>query len=553
MSFLGSIGHIMHEPGLKEVLELIYSENAVTHMLTGKAYARAVRGHVLLDAALNAVVMARSYDVNLLPPVRAVDIEKALECLDDLLAEEITQNELKANELLDVIHDKLQTEKAGIVSKNATGQLWVQYMHLVELRNQFIQAQRTGNFMLYLKSMQDMLPYLSASGHNNYVKSITIHLQDMLELEENTPHLFQLFNSGLFVVRRSDRFWAGLPSDFVIEQVLMRTVKTTGGLTRGRGLEENQRTRWLLSTPACAQVNEAIQELTGAQYNTSDQHKDLTKARKERDHMDRLNILEYFQDYNPFAPSELHSIATGFTATGACNQHLADEVGRAILTKMEDHNAYEYTFQRKDQINRMGLKSIDVDGVKVTVDPQVIFQRFLIVANNTSCEPDELLKHELSTYPTALFDKHGFLREADKPQLADTLRTVLNTANPPVPAAPKYNVFDGGSLLHRFKWRKCATFDELAQVYVGYVKRFSNPVVVFDGYETSSSTKHGTHMRRSKGVIGPKVLFTGTMTMKATKEQFLGNTDNTQNFITFLSEKLEANGLESSMRMVTRI
>ena len=39
MSFLGSIGHTMHESGLKEVLELIYSENAVTHMLTGKAYA----------------------------------------------------------------------------------------------------------------------------------------------------------------------------------------------------------------------------------------------------------------------------------------------------------------------------------------------------------------------------------------------------------------------------------------------------------------------------------------------------------------------------------
>ena len=169
--------------------------------------------------------MARAYTVSVLPPLRAVDIEKALECLDDLLAEEITQNELSANELLDVILDKLQTEEAGIVSNSATGQLWVQYMHLVELLKQFIQAQRTGNVMLYLKSMQDMLPYLAASGHNNYVKSITIHLQDMLELEENTSHLFQLFNSGLFVVRRRDRFWAGLPSDFVIEQVLMRTVK----------------------------------------------------------------------------------------------------------------------------------------------------------------------------------------------------------------------------------------------------------------------------------------------------------------------------------------
>jgi len=32
----------MEAPGLKEVLELIYAENAVTQMLSGKAYARAI-------------------------------------------------------------------------------------------------------------------------------------------------------------------------------------------------------------------------------------------------------------------------------------------------------------------------------------------------------------------------------------------------------------------------------------------------------------------------------------------------------------------------------
>ena len=35
MSFLGSIGHLMNESGLKEALEIVYAKNAVVHMPTG--------------------------------------------------------------------------------------------------------------------------------------------------------------------------------------------------------------------------------------------------------------------------------------------------------------------------------------------------------------------------------------------------------------------------------------------------------------------------------------------------------------------------------------
>ena len=43
----------------------------------------------------------------------------------------------------------------------------------------------------------------------------------------------------------------------------MRSVKATGGLTRGSGMTESQRARWLLSMPAhCAEVISAMQELT---------------------------------------------------------------------------------------------------------------------------------------------------------------------------------------------------------------------------------------------------------------------------------------------------
>ena len=57
MSFLGYIGHVMGGCGLKEVLELVYATNTVGHMLSGKALARAVRGHFLVDSALNALLV----------------------------------------------------------------------------------------------------------------------------------------------------------------------------------------------------------------------------------------------------------------------------------------------------------------------------------------------------------------------------------------------------------------------------------------------------------------------------------------------------------------
>ena len=57
MSFLGSIGHLMSASGLQHILELVYAPNAVVHMLTGKSAARAVRAHLLVDAALNGLLL----------------------------------------------------------------------------------------------------------------------------------------------------------------------------------------------------------------------------------------------------------------------------------------------------------------------------------------------------------------------------------------------------------------------------------------------------------------------------------------------------------------
>ena len=62
MSFLGSMGHLMAGSGLQEVLEVIYADNAVQHILSGKAISRAVRAHLLVDNVLNAMLLSSSSD-----------------------------------------------------------------------------------------------------------------------------------------------------------------------------------------------------------------------------------------------------------------------------------------------------------------------------------------------------------------------------------------------------------------------------------------------------------------------------------------------------------
>ena len=116
-------------------------------------------------------------------------------------------------------------------------------------------------------------------------------------------------------------------------------------------MTEHQRLLWLLSRPACAEVNQAMLELTGVSYNTGEQNKDMTKARKVCDWKDTLTVLQYLQERNPFSTDpSLRSIATGVHAHSTVNVDTAVAVGDMILTSMDGTTPAEYTFKRKNQV-----------------------------------------------------------------------------------------------------------------------------------------------------------------------------------------------------------
>ena len=121
-----------------------------------------------------------------------------------------------------------------------------------------------------------------------------------------------------------------------------------------------------------------------------------------------------------------------------------------------------------------------------------------------------------------------------------------NEMQPPEIAGKMNHFIDDGSLLQRISWKRDDTFNSIAKGYIEYKQQnFTNPIVVFDGYNAGPSTKDTAHLCHTKGLVGPKVNFVRSMPLKTKKEHFLSNYENKQRFIDMLSSKLQEHGVKT--------
>ena len=190
--------------------------------------------------------------------------------------------------------------------KGRTATLWINYFMLVSIIRLFICAERTGNWWLHVHSVKQMLPYFHAAGHLAYAKSAHLYIQQMMELHNVMPEkeYKQFTEDGYFTIRRSHRFWSGIFSDQTIEQFLMRLLKTSGGMTRGRGITDSTLARWVHSLPQCVPICDALESFTSVHSGTSDQHRDLRPASQSRDMSDLCIFVQWLEAHPPFVTHE---------------------------------------------------------------------------------------------------------------------------------------------------------------------------------------------------------------------------------------------------------
>jgi hypothetical protein len=319
MSYLGSIGKVMRGSGFEELFGEFYGPNTVEHIMNGKANARAIRGHMivhsavvnlLLDKIVNGknceYVVSNVFDGDECREeiASSLDCEQLKRVCKNVMCEIVTadvgaEDEKEEMQVSDcdllnsptviTLEQEMKRLCESLKSESRTFKLWLLYVEYVETVKMFLMAERTCNWLLHLHAIQRMLPLFAAAGHGHYAKSARLYLQSMMDVHESHPVLYEKLVNGFHAIRRSDRYWAGLSSDLVIEKTMMKAIKSTGGLTRGRGITESVRTVWLRTLVECAKKNLALSTVTGT-HRAQEDHVDLSKSRMTRDAKDLQKV-----------------------------------------------------------------------------------------------------------------------------------------------------------------------------------------------------------------------------------------------------------------------
>ena len=544
MSFLGSMCELMKGSGLEDLFAEVYAEHTVTHIMSGKAVSRALRAHFLAEAALTSLL------ITLLNEETEIDLTHLQSLLEEALAvpDEIKLEDFLESENFKMVNESLLNLKNKLRQKSRTSALWLLYLDYVGVLKRFILAERTSNWTLHVQSTADMLNLFAASGHIHYAKSARFYVQQMQSLPEKYPWLYDIFIHGLHAVRRSNRHWSGLWSDLVIEQTLMRTIKSRGGLTRGRGMTESVRHLWVLSLNHSASIHQAVMELSGLTLKSSEQHIEIGPTRKNRDYQDGTKFREWLEQHNPFSfeDAHLHSLSTGWVSMvgeDEVNCEKAEDLGLAIHQKLDNEKLAKASIKRKDKlcpIESLG-NTVKIEKKSIYMSPTILFTRLAAVAQRDE-DVEQYFSYEMTTDPMSLF-KGGLMRKRDKPALRRALLPDDESISKDQFEETYIYTVDGGALLHRVRWMKTSSFQELALLYVNHVRRnYGSAFIVFDGYE-NETTKSNEHQRRSgHGKMCQNVEIVEYNTVPCSQARFLSNQHNKTQFIKLISKYLKDDG-----------
>ena len=247
MSFVGAIGTIMAESGLKDIMESSFG--GVSKMLIGKKFPQNVR-------ALRIIA-------------------------EELLRSVFEENVIKSHaDLLKVLELK--------ACMSRTSKLWIGILiKPVFLMMNFVRAEREGDWPLHLYATQEFMPYLFAAGHFNYARYCLYYLISMAKLPKN---VLKIFMEGNHVMRHQLGLWNGIWSDMYIESTFMWYGHGPGGII-GITLKPSTLKRWAYGFHLRFQIKSDVVSLVdGNTDKVVDKHKEEGKSRIKADGSDRKNI-----------------------------------------------------------------------------------------------------------------------------------------------------------------------------------------------------------------------------------------------------------------------
>lgn len=561
MSFLGCIGKVMDASGLREAWATIYADKSTEKMLTGKNYARSLRANFYTEAALLTHILDES---------DLTDKEKR-EILN-IICMEPSSNELASNNdqtilgkiqtypVVSILKEKLNDKMNLIAERGKTATLWIQYIKMVSLVRSFIQAERCGDFDLHLSTIIEMIPFFHSSRHFNYAKSAHLYVQDMLELEKkmDSPEEFEKYSKrGFFTIRRSDKFFSGIYTDMIIEQSLMRSIHSIGGLSRGRGLTESVATSWLNTLGCTAYINDDLEDFCRIETVFSEQHKDFRDSLIDRDGRDLKLLVQWFQDHPPFTSREtIISIASGVSGDPTVNCYEAEYLGIKSYETIipieqiesdgnivrKSQNFANVKFSQEYQVIPLSITNgcVTIKNVKHPVDAKILFDRFRRSQPNEADYP-KAFEYELSPYPQSMFENMTTMRHS-----SEDIWSLFKACDEPQ-NTNRFSVIDGETLLSLVTWPKSCTYQHLYDTYVKFVAQTYGAQCIIIFPSEKNTREHPTESKKlftAAIKICSEIYFDPLKSITKNQDILFTNNKNKTRFITQLSETLTRYGVK---------
>ena len=80
---------------------------------------------------------------------------------------------------------------------------WSKTLKLEVLFLQFLHLQHEGNFPMYVEALGGILPWMFAMDPFHYAKWLTVHVRDLMLLEQECPTVWSEFQKGHFVPQKT--------------------------------------------------------------------------------------------------------------------------------------------------------------------------------------------------------------------------------------------------------------------------------------------------------------------------------------------------------------
>ena len=157
-SYLGSLGNIMEHSGLLELIQLIYpGSTTANHILDGGCFDKAIRAHLLIDAAIYQHIMKHAFTEEELGEMRTL-MEKAA---DGKMGARHT------DPVVVVFERRFEEIFKRLAKGGRTPALWVQYHYMVDVIKIFIRTERLADHNGHLSCIVTrMLDIFAAAGHH---------------------------------------------------------------------------------------------------------------------------------------------------------------------------------------------------------------------------------------------------------------------------------------------------------------------------------------------------------------------------------------------------